>query len=513
MTRSPGWRLPALLVTLFLIGVFTPATAAAQQWSPDGRIVGQVTHNGQPLANYRVDAFNAVSYQHHATATTDGDGRYTLPLDPSYTYKLNFGSQDRQHTQWAHNQSSYWTAQVFSVAAGQDTVVDEAFAPTGTLVVRVTDEVTGAAVSRFRAEAEGPSFDGDYTDTGVITMPYLLPGEYRIVVWPADHFEASGTATVTANGITEVTVAARPTARLETTMVDAATGAPVENACITAVSELDVVGFIGFCSRADGRISYGGLETGTYRVFVKARDGQHGAQWVGFEGGVGSRYLAKPFEVRAGETTTMPPIQLDLAGTITGRVTDAATGAPVAEMCAYPYATSTDSGPGSGPHCSDQNGTYTISGLGPYHWPVEFVGNWSNQQYAWHWSGGRPNQLVARPTEVTTGQATTLDTALVPGATLRGRVLDADGNPVFGVVFVRNALTGDPAAAYGLTDENGYYEVRALSGQFVRVKFEAAYPDDRSFWYDGASGFHDAQPVWVPAGGTTTGIDFTVPNA
>ncbi len=517
MIRSRGWRLPALLATLFLIGVLAPATATAQQWPPEARMVGQVTQNGQPLAGYRVHAVDATSHQLHGSTTTDANGDYALSLEPSFTYKLQFTSPDFRRTQWAHNQTSFQTAQVFSVAWGQVTVVDEAIAPTGTLVVTIADEVTGAPVSSFSVEANGPSFGGGYTDTGSVTMTDLLPGEYQVIGYPSDHHDARGTATVTANETTEVRLTAEPlppAGRLEATVVDAATNAPVENACIRPVRELDVFGLYPLdCSGPDGRITVDRLEPGSYRVYAKTFYGTHGAQWVGRDGGTGSRYLATRFDVRAEQTTTMPTIRLDRPGTITGKVTDKATGTPVPAMCAYPHATSTAAGPEPGPHCSDANGDYTITGLGPYHWPVEFVGDYTNGTYAWQWSGGRPNQLLAQPTQVRAGQTSTLNAQLTPGATIRGRVLAADGTPVSGAVQAYNALTGDPASDYALTDENGYYEVRSLAGQFVRLEFWPDLEDDGELWYRNASGFHSATPVWVSDGGTRTGVDFTIPAA
>ena len=516
MIRTRGWRLPAVLGALFLVGVLAPAPAGAQPPSFDGRVVGQFTANGQPVPNVQVTLYDAVTRQYQGAATTDATGSYAVArLDVARTYRIEFVTPDFVR-QWAHHRTSFETADAFAVAAGQDTVVDETALPTGTLVITAVDKVTGAPVPQFYSEAVGESGGrSGNTETGSLTLTNVLPGDYSVVVYPDDlHFSTNTTSTVVADRTTEVELRLDPAAALETTLVDAATNAPVADACIQPVAELDVLGlYLHNCSGPDGRVRAGRLTGGSYRIFAKPADGVHGAQWVGANRGTGSRYLATVVEATPGQVTAVPPIRLDLAGSIAGTVTDAATGRPVPSMCAFPHATGTGAGPEPGPHCSDAQGHYTIGGLGPYHWPVEFVGDYTNEAYAWQWSGGRPNQLVAQPTRVRVGWTSTVDARLAAGATVRGRVLTADGTPATGHVEVVNALTGDPATVHAFTDENGYYELRSLAGQFVRIRFTTAYPDERTFWYRDASGFHTATPVWVPSGGATTGIDLTIPNA
>lgn len=501
----------AVLALATTAGAATPALAQPSPYL--GRIVGHVTANGQPAANVQITV-RFTSGQVSAWATTDADGWYATTEIPAYNdYKVEFATPDWRR-QWAHQKTSFEEADVFTVVGGQDTVVDEALFPTGSLVLTAVDAVTGAPVNTFYGQAWGPSGGRNgYTQTGTLTLADLLPGEYSVSVYPSEsHFHARGSAVVVAEQTTAVQVAVEPAASITTTVVDATTGQPVENACASAVSDLDMLGLNhGYCTGADGRLTIGWLRTNSYRIFVKPNDGVHGAQWVGADGGTGSRYLAAELDAQAGSTVTAPTVRLDGAGTVGGTVTDEAAGSPVARMCAYPYATGTDAGPEVGPHCSDAQGSYSISGLGPYWWPIEFVGEYSNRQYAWQWSGGRPNQLVARHVRVEVGSTATVDAALKPGATVRGRVLTTGGAPILGVVRAVNALTGDQAAAYAVVDDNGHYEIPSLAGQFVRLSFEAAYPDYRTFWYRDATAFGSATPVWVPAGGTVENIDFAIP--
>jgi hypothetical protein len=78
-------------------------------------------------------------------------------------------------------------------------------------------------------------------------------------------------------------------------------------------------------------------------------------------------------------------------------------------------------------------------------------------------------------------------------------------------VFAFNTLTGDEACAYAVTDQDGAYRLNGLAGQRVRLEFRQFSPNV-TLWYPSAADFTSATAVRVPAGGTVTGIDVTLPG-
>ncbi|MGC4846466.1 carboxypeptidase-like regulatory domain-containing protein [Micromonospora sp. DT15] len=100
-------------------------------------------------------------------------------------------------------------------------------------------------------------------------------------------------------------------------------------------------------------------------------------------------------------------------------MTNAATGAPVnrALVMVVPYVPHPkydDHGP-----TTDEDGRYTIIGLGPYHWPVQFAA----AGLATVWSGGVGGRQQARPVRVRAHQTANLNQALPAGIALGGAVV------------------------------------------------------------------------------------------
>jgi len=222
-------------------------------------------------------------------------------------------------------------------------------------------------------------------------------------------------------------------------------------------------------------------------------------------GGVGSRFEARAVTVPTGQLTTVPDIYLDRAGAASGTVTDAA-GRPVENVCVYPYAVRSSSGPETGPNCTDANGHYLVGNLGPYKWPLEFIDY--DGEHAWQWSGDASNQLDAATANVRVGKTSTVNTRLAAAGHLAGTVHGDRADQT--VAFAFNARTGDEACAYAVTDQDGAYRLNGLAGQQVKLKFRQ-YSPDLTLWYPSAADFASATAVRVPPGGTVSGIDVTFP--
>ncbi|MDG4781201.1 carboxypeptidase regulatory-like domain-containing protein [Micromonospora sp. WMMD961] len=287
--------------------------------------------------------------------------------------------------------------------------------------------------------------------------------------------------------------------QVRTVVRDAATGAPVPRACASlvpvdpaalaavALGE-DQLGRYGGCADEQGVLVAGDVAPGKYRLLVHPYDATvHGSQWVGRHGGTGERERAQVVHVRPGTVTSAPTVRLDPPGTVVGVVTDAVTGAPVprALVMVVPYVPHPkydDHGP-----TTDEQGRYTITGLGPYRWPVQFAAS----GFATVWSGGVGSRAQARPVRVRAQQTATLNQALPAGTPLTGAVR-VDELITYAQVLAFDAATGDLA---GVSDAGDSYGLRLLPGQRVKVRCDCSYA--LPVWHRDAAGFDAATPVRI----------------
>jgi hypothetical protein len=372
--------------------------------------------------------------------------------------------------------------------------------PTGSLSVTVTDAVSGQPVPGACVDVSGPAIRDACSATGAFTFTDLPVGDYLVSASADELHGFGGVTTTVTEGATAVAVPLAPTGAVTVRAVDAATGAPLAGVCARIVATTSpglAPQFGGDCTDAGGRVTVGRLAPGGYRVLAVPGDAAHGLQWVGTAGGTGRQENAATVRVRAGVVTAAPVARMDGAGTITGTVT--AAGAPVATICTSPYAFAPGQGPDGGPQCTGEDGRYTLGGLGPYAWPVEFVD--FGGTYAWEWSGNAAQRLAARAVKVRVGAPATADAALAPGGKLTGRIT---GQP-YGTAFAYDTLSGDYAAAYGPSDEGGVYTIAGLATQDVKVQARGTGSSQR--WFRDAAGFAGATPVAVRAGRTRTGVD------
>ncbi|MEU8330512.1 carboxypeptidase-like regulatory domain-containing protein [Micromonospora sp. NPDC048839] len=296
---------------------------------------------------------------------------------------------------------------------------------------------------------------------------------------------------------------------VHTVVRDAATGAPVPRACAVLVPVdaaalaavmlgEDQLGRHGGCADEQGTLVADNVTPGDYRLLVGPYDATtHGWQWVGRHGGTGERERARVVRVRAGAVTGVPAIRLDPPGSIAGVVTDAATGAPVYRALAMvvpyvPHPKYGDHGP-----TTDEDGRYTITGLGPYHWPVQFAAN----GLATVWSGGVGSREQARTVRVRAHQTVTLDQAL-PAGTLVSGTVRVDELLTYGQVLAFDSATGDLA---GVADVGSGYTLRLLPGQRVKLRCDCAYAPP--VWHRDAASFDAATPVRVRRAPTVVDFD------
>jgi hypothetical protein len=221
-----------------------------------------------------------------------------------------------------------------------------------------------------------------------------------------------------------------------------------------------------------------------------------------------------PITVAAGTPTTGIDFALTRGGSVSGTVTDAATGLPLADALVSIW-DSTGLGLPASDARTDSSGAYTtVQPLtsGTYY-ATAATGGYVTEVYDDIPSPGRCTVISGTPIGVTAGVTTTgIDFALAAGGGIGGTVRDAGtGLPLAGVwVYVSDSAGCSVASAR--TDTSGVYttDLRLPSGTyFARTGNRLGYLDEL---YDGIAcptcTVTTGTPISVTAGATTSGIDF-----
>ena len=400
--RRLGLVIAALLATTS--ATVSPAHAAVTI----GTIAGTITDNGVPVA----DAVVSVSSEgFFASARTGADGRYEVPEVPAATSIYRVSIEAPGHPQqFAFGRASWETADLFSVAAGQTTTVDDSLLPTGTITGRLTD-VAGNGVSAW-VDASG---DNNGPRNGASTAPdgsfsfAVLPGTYRIAFqYGATTQYAYGTTDYSQATVFPVAVGQTVTVN-DVKLVTGSVAGHVTNADGTPAANVTVQ------AQGDNNSGYGAtddlgayriddLQTGSYRIVFQLPSGSR--QWA---------HQARTFDAAqsftvAGDAVTTVDEQLLPTGSIAGRFTDSnGTGMADVSVSVEGYddyvAASTDA-----------DGAYRIDGIFVGTYKVHFQ-DWASNldQYAF----GRTTAETADPITVAAGRTVTVDDRRLPTGGVR----------------------------------------------------------------------------------------------
>ncbi len=487
-----------------------PDTVVDEELIDTGTVTGRLLDAaGNPVAGAGVNLENAVSFP---STRTDENGEFRLDVLPG-VYRLFFSPGYGQ--QWAFGQTRAADGALITVVANETVVANDTLATPGSLTIRARDGATRQPLTDFCAFPDNT--DGGCAEDGAVRIDPLLPGRYSVFVLPNDdsyRFEMI-TVDVLSGRNTAVTVDIEKWATIVTSVVDAATGAPVEGACVEPIppqSPTRLGNGPRFCTDADGSLTMPFIEPGTQNLFAWAPfDSDYGHQWVGPSRGTGAQTKARLITLKPGQSVSLPPIRLDRAGKISGVVADKATGTPLLNAVVGLSSMSSGVGPSQSHVFSDSLGRYTIDNLGPYSWTIFS----SRFDYASEFSGGTPNRFLAKGVTVNVGQTTSHSVGLRKGTRLMGTVSGPNGQPVSlfdARITVVNALTGDEMGSND-TAANGTYGLPVLGPQVVKLQYFARIVGAQySGFHRNASDLAHATPVSIPANGTTT-VNITVTRA
>ncbi|HEY4098725.1 MAG TPA: carboxypeptidase-like regulatory domain-containing protein [Baekduia sp.] len=224
-------------------------------------------------------------------------------------------------------------------------------------------------------------------------------------------------------------------------------------------------------------------------------------------------------------TTTAARITIEIGGSITGTVTDATTGRPADDGCAF-------AGPERAPVVK---GSYRLAQVPPG--PAVSVsfhvcngGDHDADRYPFtsvYWPGTR-DATQARTVVVRAGHTTTgIDIALTRMGRITGTVTDGTtGKPVANACVAFDDGLGAPTNGQGLpypgargvpTTSDGEFDMLMPPGTYVvgasddKISKNVATCGTGLFWYPGTADLAAAQHITVTSGATTSGIAITTP--
>jgi len=196
------------------------------------------------------------------------------------------------------------------------------------------------------------------------------------------------------------------------------------------------------------------------------------------------------------------------AGSISGTVTAAAGGAPVAEVevCAEVSGGSEDF------ECTetDGDGEYALAALAPGSYRVEFLPP-SSTNLVFEYFDGKTLASQANPVTVVDGVDTpNVDATLDLGGSIAGRVGDeATGLPIEGAIVCARVVGGESTAGCGVSGAAGDYVVGPLrAGTY---KLYSLGPEESGYlfqYYSGKPSLETGDPIGVSAGAATPSVNF-----
>ena len=528
---------------------------ASAELAPDSSISGHVTIGGDaPAVMGYVQVYAADGTYEGGDFISDGD--YVIEGLSAGTYYLSFDSFAGAASEWYDNAASMDDATEVVVGYDEDVVLNVDLTPEATITGTVTIAGSSAdATGRVNVyDPDGvlvaSEFPSDYTG-GEFTVPGLRAGTYFVEYtdffsgagvseWYSDKPDlASATPIVLGVGGTfdaDAELAVGPA--LSGQVTDAVTGDPIPYARVyvhSSSGDSPYTYWIQADANGDWVFGTTGLPAFEYTIAFADPSSEetcaYGAYACEYWGGGRSLDTATWFPVGDGESISGLDAALDLSGSISGTVT------PLVEPNSARIDAWLISDPSVvGNATVDESGNYTIAELPPGDYRVSFMDACSTisyfgcetpGDYTVSFYNGKSSAGAADTVTVPAGGAATgIDGTLVEGATLSGRVVDAD-NPTVGIpelqVYVYDLDGGSFTENGGyladspywysaaVTDPNGYYEAYApLPEGDYKVLFKSwnpGYSEDFAPAYWGGERFFETADVL-----TVTGTDPVTAN-
>ncbi|MCI0687003.1 MAG: carboxypeptidase-like regulatory domain-containing protein [Sporichthyaceae bacterium] len=432
----------------------------------DGTVTGDDT--GEPIEGICVRAFFAVDGGFADIDCTNAEGKYALGVAPGFEYRVEADGNENYAGGWAFDKASEEEADLVTSPAVVNFGLARLGQFTGTLTMPDGTPAAFATVSFWDANTEGDFVDSVSTDEAGQWSIAIRPGDYKIqasaepfIRWALDA-PTEATADVfslDAGEVLTVDMQFPPLATIQGRVTEAGTSNPIAGICVRLFAP-DGTNPGEDCTGADGRYSVNAPE-GSYAIRFHSADGKWVTEW---HRNVLREQDAELVPVGSGAVVKVNA-GLKRGGKITGRLVDPATDAPLADLCVTAVHPQTlDPVESMVGGCSDAEGRYTISGLPAGKVLLRTPGDRELRPEAW--APGVPTASSATKYVIVSGATTHAGKFRVPiGGIVRGRVTNAAGEPLAGIVFIptgeHDRSGGDVRTA--VTNANGEYQLDGLS--------------------------------------------------
>ncbi|MGM7702003.1 carboxypeptidase regulatory-like domain-containing protein [Pseudalkalibacillus sp. Hm43] len=387
----------------------------------DGGVVGVVKDHttGFPLTGVTVELKDGATTI--ATTTTNANGEYSLTGISPGNYTIEYSKVD------------YITnIQNVTINAGEITRKDVFLTELpGSISGTVTNSGGGAinnATVRLLDTAGNVVATTTTNAAGNYSFPSVTPGQYTLSVTATNFQSATQGVTVTANDASTVNFVLQPNPGTVQGQVTDQNGNPISSALVEVVNLAGLV-IDTTTTNASGDYIIDDLAPGDYKLRVS-------------KAAFTTEVLG--FNLSAGETEVLNVSLRPNPGTLTGTVTDAASGNPIQNATVQ---VTNGLGVTVATTMTDASGDYTVPRLAPGSYTVTFIAE------------GYGSQSIGA--KIRSAETTTLNVELVKlvGA-ISGTVTDNSGNTLSGAtveIFLNNILVASTT-----TDSNGTYVINNL---------------------------------------------------
>ena len=422
-----------------------------------GTISGSVTDNatGLPILGARVGS-DSLEHGSGSDAMTDSSGRYTLIGLAPGSHRVWADVEGQSYVRAFYKDVINWDDANLVAVNGQEEVegVNLSLRRGASVSGRVVDSETSSPISDLQLRAR--LMDGDDVSwaesnvDGTYLLLGLPEGVLEIRIHGKGYIEERTRVTVRGQTpIEDFNLTLSLGASIAGRVFDEDTGFPIANLDVHAVSLPDRSHVAWESTDADGRFTLSGVAPGLFDVVAEGRGYVPHQQRV---------------SVLEQERVTGLEMGLGAGGTVSGRVTDAATGVPVAGATVRHSWVDTEFGSEA---VTNEQGRYRLTGLGEgrHHLQVEVRGqNYVQQFYSGKMLRDRADLVTIRGQE----EISDVSFSLIPGAVISGRVVDSEtGRPIPGM-DLRARINGDDLAD-STTNNEGVYVLRGIPNGEIEV--------------------------------------------
>lgn len=483
---------------------------------PDAAIAGKVTANsGRPLAGVEVVAV-ALEGGAQTTAPTEADGTYTLTGLTPGEYRVSFEPGVKHFAaQWYEGAASESTASVLTLAPGeQRTGVDAQLQATAASIEGTVRDSSGAvsgvqviasSTSGGQAGSAVSASDGSYVIEGLAAGSYTVQFEAEEAGDVSQYYDGVEQLSEAASiALTEDQEAQGIDATLKrgaviAGVVTGAGGTPLSGVQVEVTDRAgDFVA--ATATESDGSYTISGLAPGTYIAQFEPLASDYVGQYFD---GASDAEAAQPITLSAGGAREGVDAQLASGAAISGTVSAAESGEGLSDV---EVSAISSEGTVAGHARTGSDGTYTIGGLAPGDYTVEFEPTQS--KYVGQYYEDAAGAESARVLTLAGGETKEgVNAALSIGASISGQVTSAQTHEAAAGVKVHVTDSENGVAVNTSTGEEGTYTVQGLPAGSYTVQFEPAASGEVAQFYRGASTADGAQAVNLTEGEAEEGID------